>query len=146
MQLVELGHSATGAGGVSGRLPAEGNAAVKGLLHGGHADGSRTDLCLNLPVPPWSCTQLKPPVVQCTALLHSRVTPGCSPPKRPWLAEEQKDVPRGEAFLSSGATSALGSACFLHSPQPPGLVSLSLFPVPQQTTAMSGMLCMDFPG
>ena len=34
MQLVEFGHTVPSAGGVSGRLPAEGNAGVKGLLQG----------------------------------------------------------------------------------------------------------------
>ena len=34
MQLVEFGHTVPRAAGVSGHLPAEGNAAVKGLLKG----------------------------------------------------------------------------------------------------------------
>lgn len=60
MQLVEFGHVAPRAGGVSGCLPGEGNAAVKGLLQGGRVADSGAEFCSHIPVPPRSWMQLNP--------------------------------------------------------------------------------------
>ena len=85
MQLVVLGHAAIGAGGVSGHLPAEGNAVVKGLLQGCCAAESGAELCSHLLVPPHSWQQLNPGHSGNT---HGNVgDPDCSAPKGPWFTE-----------------------------------------------------------
>lgn len=100
VQLVELGHTVPRARGFSGCLPPQGNAAVKGLLKGGHAAESRAKLYFGLPVPPCSQQQLYP----ChSGVMHSN--PGdldCSSPKGPCFAEKQEDVNGGDVHRSQG--------------------------------------------
>lgn len=97
MQLVEFGHVVPRAGGVSGCLPAEGNAGVKGLLQGSCAAESSMELCSHLPVLPCSQQQLTPGH---SGDMHGNVgDPDCSAPKGPWFTEKQEGVHGGGSLL-----------------------------------------------
>lgn len=71
----------------------------------------------------------------CVTELHSGVIPNSSFPKSPWLTEVQKNIAKGEAFLSSGYGSALDSAHFLHELQARELFILTL-PIPSSNHPM----------